>query len=277
MILVASSDAALATRKHDGVGRCTFHRSTFIGSDAGAAGVVAATGTVPGESTTPYPVAYLIELDPNSELDVHFHRANQFQVFFRGGGWFGRHHLELVTVHYAGAYTAYGPIRPGDEGLSFVTLRDAWDPGARFLPVHKDELRLARAVRRETLATPFTVPDAAELEALVQTTSLTLIESAHDALGAWCLCLPPGGKAVAPALAGSGGQFWLLLGGSLRWPGRQPLPHLSCVYVAADEQAPATSAGADGAVLLVMRLPERLRPNVCTTEAGAAPAPAAPG
>jgi hypothetical protein len=198
-------------------------------------------------------------------------------VFFRGGGLFGRHRLELVTVHYAGAYTAYGPIRPADQGLSFFTLRDAWDPGARFLPAHKDELRLARVARRETLAGPLAVPDGNQLQVFGQVTCQTLIESADDALGAWCQLLPPGGTPVVPALAGSGGQFWLLLGGSLHWPGRPPLPHLSCVYVAAGDQAPATRAGADGAVLLVLRLPERIRPSACTTEAAGAQAPAASG
>ena len=277
MILVATSDAALVKRKHDGAGNCTFHRSTFIGSDAGEVGVVAAFPHVPTDSTTPYPVAYLIELDPGSDLEVHFHRANQFQVFVQGGGLFGRHAVELVTVHYAGAYTAYGPIRPGQRGLSFFTLRDAWDPGARFLPDHKDELRLARVARREAVAAPVRVPDPAALQATGPPTRQTLLESPDDALGAWCQRLPPGAKLDAPPLEGSGGQFWLVLAGDLQWHGQPDLTRWSCAYVGARTPAPAASAGAGGVLLLVMRLPLRLSSSACTTAAGAAPAPAAPG
>ena len=259
MMLVATSGAALATRKHDGAGSCTFHRSTFIGSDAGEVGVVAALPDVPTDSSTPYPVAYLIELDPGSDLEVHFHRANQFQVFVQGGGLFGRHAVELVTVHYAGAYTAYGPLRPGGQGLAFFTLRDAWDPGARFLPAHKDELRLARVARREAVAAPVRVPDAAALQATAQPTCQTLLESPHDALGAWCQRLPPGAPADVPPVAGSGGEFWLVLAGDLQWEGQPVATRWSCAYVASDAPAPAVRAAAGGALLLVMRLPLRLR------------------
>jgi hypothetical protein len=53
--------------------------------------------------------------------------------------------LTLPCVNYAGAYTAYGPIRPGADGLTFYTLRDAFDPGARFLPEYKKEHRMFRS------------------------------------------------------------------------------------------------------------------------------------
>jgi hypothetical protein len=143
--------------------------------------------------------------------------------------------------------------------------------------VHKDELRLARVARREMIAAPFKVPDAAQLQATVQATEQTLLASPTDALGAWCQLLPPGATPHVPALAGSGGQFWLVLGGSLQWRGSEVLPRWSCVYVGADEPAPTASAGSGGSALLVMRLPERIRPSACTTEAVGVPAPAASG
>lgn len=272
MILVASSEAALAGRKRDEAGCCRFHRSSFIGSDAGATGVVAAHPEIPADSHVPYPVAYLIELDPHSDLDVHFHRANQFQVFVDGDGVINRHAVERVTVHYAGAYTAYGPIRPGARGLAFFTLRDAWDPGARFLPAHKNELRLARSRRREALATPFALPDAAALAATAERSCTTLLASHDDALGAWCQRLPPGAGVEVPTLSGSGGQFWLVLAGVLEWPGREALSARSCAYLDADAKPPAPSAGPGGLMLLVMRLPQRLRPIAYTRAADGAPA-----
>ena len=255
MTLVASSADALGTRVRDGEGSCHFWRSTFIGSDAGKRGVVAAKQSVPCESHTPYPVAYLIELDPHSDLAVHFHRANQFQVFIAGEGHLGRRPLQRVVVQYAGAYTPYGPIRPGERGLQFFTLRDAWDPGARLLPARKDELRRARRARREALASAIEVPDAAALSATKRPACTTLIKPTFDAMGAWAQRLPPGAPVVAPALAGSGGQFWLVLDGSLRLEDGPALPPQSCVWLGADEPQPSACAGRDGLFVLLTRLP----------------------
>jgi hypothetical protein len=274
MILLAPSTAALATRKRDTAGRCRFHRSTFIGSDAGELGVTASQPTVPLDSQLPYPVAYLIELDAHSDLDVHFHRANQFQVFVAGDGSLGHHRIEAVTVHYAGAFTAYGPIRPGDRGLSFFTLRDAWDPGARFLPEHKDELRLARTPRREALGEPIAAPADGAFRAPDVPQSRQVLGPDGDARGAWLVELPPGAALTAPTTAGSGGQFWLMLAGTLVLSAAQRLPRWSCAYLDPVQAPPAAHAGDGGAQLLVLRLPARLTPGAGTTASDAAPSPA---
>ena len=257
MMLAASSAQALRTRVRDGEGTCRFWRSTFIGSDAGKAGVVVSRPSVPEDSLTLYPVAYLIELDPRSDLAVHYHRANQFQVFVDGDGHLGRRPVRRVVVQYAGAYTAYGPIRPGDRGLQFFTLRDAWDPGARLLPAHKDELRLARSTRREAVAAPIEVPDAAALRATERPQRNALIAPSVDAMGAWSQQLPADAPVVAPVLAGSGGQFWLVLGGALQIGSGPLLPPGSCVWLGAEDPRPDARAGAEGLFLLLMRLPSR--------------------
>ena len=257
MILTASSADALATRKRDEAGRCRFYRTSLVGSDAGAHGVVAALAQVPAESQTHYPVAYQIELDPYSDLDVHFHRANQFQVFVRGSGTLGRHPVQAAMVHYAGAHTAYGPIRPGAQGVSFITLRDAWDPGARFLPQHKDELRLARAVRREALTRLLEPADAAHLLQRQQVGIEVLLASDDDAMRVWSLRLPPGALVDGPARMLGGGRFWLVLAGAMTGVAGQHLPPLSCVFVAAHEPAAQVRAAATGLHLLVMQFPSR--------------------
>ena len=48
----------------------------------------------------------------------HFHHVDQFQVIVAGGGRLGTHGVEPLAVHYAGAYTAYGPIVAGAQGVS---------------------------------------------------------------------------------------------------------------------------------------------------------------
>ena len=255
MVLIASSAAAQATRKSDGAGGFHFHRSTFIGSDAGAPGIVAALPAVPADSLTPYPVSYLIELDPFSGLDVHFHRANQFQVFLEGSGTLARHSVQAITVHYAGAFTAYGPIRPGARGLTFLTLRDAWDPGARFLPEHKDELRLARVGRREVHAPPLTVADAQALRELRQAQLCTVMQPADDGLAAWSLCVPPGAPVDAPHGSDCGGRFWVVLAGALQWPAQDLLAPRSCLHLNAEDGPMPAHAGPQGLQLLVLQFP----------------------
>jgi hypothetical protein len=258
-MLVAAVADALRTRVRDEAGRARFFRTSFIGSDAGAMGVAVRRPAVPAESASAYPVAYRIELDPGSDLDVHFHHANQFQIFLAGAGHLGRHAVQAVTVHYAGAWTAYGPIRPGPGGLSFMTLRDAWDPGARFLPEHKDALRLARQPRREALAAPL---PGIGTERIAGPRDARLLGSDTDTMGAWVLERPPGAPVEPPAaaaLAASGGGFWLVLDGALQLDGRPaPLPALSCLHLDADDAPPAARAAPGGLRLLLLRFPRRL-------------------
>jgi len=84
------------------------------------------------------PQSYLIKQLPKVVNPLHFHEQNQFQVFIEGQGSFGKHLIEPYVVHYAGAYTGYGPIVAGEEGLHYLTLRSSRDPGAKFLPAQMD-------------------------------------------------------------------------------------------------------------------------------------------
>jgi len=86
------------------------------------------------------PQSYLIKQLPNITNPTHFHVQNQFQVFIEGAGSFGPHVINPYIVHYAGAYTGYGPILAGPSGLSYLTLRAQHDPGAKFLPEKIDLL-----------------------------------------------------------------------------------------------------------------------------------------
>ena len=85
--------------------------------------------------------SYLIQQLPDVVNPLHFHTQNQFQVFIEGNGSFGKHTIEPYIVHYAGAYTGYGPIVAGSAGLHYLTLRSSRDPGAKFLPAQMDEFK----------------------------------------------------------------------------------------------------------------------------------------
>src|SRR5436305_9795087 len=86
------------------------------------------------DPTALLPVAHLVEQQPNTVIPAHYHEADEFQVFVAGEGRLGRKSLDAITVHFAGRFTPYGPIHAGPSGVSYFTLRNAWDPGPRWMP-----------------------------------------------------------------------------------------------------------------------------------------------
>ncbi len=110
--------------------------------------------TLPDGSTTGMvpagPQAHLaVQGSETTPLPTHFHGVDQFQVFVQGGGVVGRHRVRRGVVHYADRDTVYGPLCPGPEGMAYLTLRPAHDPGASFMPDAREvlALRLARSSR----------------------------------------------------------------------------------------------------------------------------------
>lgn len=86
------------------------------------------------------PQAYLVQQPPNITNPTHFHIQNQFQLFTAGSGFIGKNDIKPYTVHYAGAYTGYGPLVSSESGLHYITLRSLRDPGAKFIPEKRAEL-----------------------------------------------------------------------------------------------------------------------------------------
>ncbi len=103
-----------------------------------------AVGADKPETGAPWPMLYLVAQDANTTIPTHFHQVTQFQVAVSGAGRLGDHALRPVTVHYTNAFTGYGPLQAGSEGLSYFTARNAFDPGLRALPEAKQELMAAR-------------------------------------------------------------------------------------------------------------------------------------
>jgi hypothetical protein len=123
MILTANSDIARQTRRRTGNGWHT----TFIGENRNTL----KEGQAAPEPGVLYPMAFLVEKEPHAVVKPHFHQADQYQVVVQGGGRLGTHDVGTVAVHYTDAWSAYGPIVAADEGISWFTLRNAWDSGAR--------------------------------------------------------------------------------------------------------------------------------------------------
>src|ERR1700722_15748638 len=64
-----------------------------------------------------YASASLVEQDANTIGGAHFHAADQFQVVVSGSGLYGKPPVRRHSVHFAAAFSPYGPILTGDEDL----------------------------------------------------------------------------------------------------------------------------------------------------------------
>jgi hypothetical protein len=202
------------------------------------------------------PMCYLIEQDPDCVISAHYHQVNQFQVFVGGSGALGKRNLEPLIVHYTDAYTPYGPISSRAEGVRYLTLREEYDPGARFLP---DEVAGLKHVKRRHVTTePIARAAPAALPHLADPSARILFETHADGLAAWLV------EAGPHALIGNearetrkrGGQFWLVLTGSVTRRD-ETLDADTFMYVPHDEPAPQLSAGRGGSEVLILQFPDK--------------------
>jgi len=200
------------------------------------------------------PTVFLAELPPGSTLDVHFHRENQFQLFTRGDGRLGRHAVSPVTVHYAGAYTGYGPLVAGDDGLDYFTIRPVYDTGAHYLPAARDDM--VRGPRRTLQSAPVAPLPRGALRALAVSQVLDLIPVQADRIAARLVRLPPKARHTDLDPRGSGGQFLAVVGGALAHAGGWLLAH-DFVFVSAEEGPFVLEAGDGGAEVVLMQLPRK--------------------
>jgi hypothetical protein len=239
MILTGTLEKAREGRRHEvlpnGAG---YWRNRLITSDVHKDPIVS-------------PQAYLVEQDPNSIIEPHFHQENEFQVMVEGNGFLGRHLVEPVRVHYAGAHTGYGPISAGPKGLSYFTLRARTDPGAKFLPGARAEMQ--KGPKRHLLGAAVHPEAPDELAARTDIEVVELWAAQPDGIGGWLLRLPPGSTAAAPVRAGA--SAYLLVVEGIFQLNNERLPRFATVFVGAGDAAPSLQAGDEGLELLVLQFP----------------------
>ncbi|WP_431271898.1 hypothetical protein [Dankookia sp. P2] len=245
MPVLAPGDAAQATRRPIVSNGVAAHLTTFIGSNR----YMASEAPPPGPEAV-YPMAFLVEQPAGSVVDSHFHEANQFQLVVAGHGTLGAHAVQPIAVHYSNAYSAYGPITAGEDGLQYLTLRNGYDRGARYLPAAREELRGVRRRFRAAVADAGPPGEAPE-----QATTEVLLAQAPDGLGARRHRLPPGAALQGPDPADGDGQFWVVTAGALRAADGATLPALSCAFVGPEEAPFAVTAGKAGLEVVVMQYP----------------------
>ena len=235
-------------------------RHVLKGSESPVTSGIAPPPEVEQQSGSLYPMAHLVEQEPKSEIPPHYHRPAQFQVFVAGDGNMGRHVLEPVAVHFAAPFSPYGPIRAGQCGLQYFTLRNGWDPGARWMPGARAELeaqrtRVGHALFAESLrpATPTKLRD------LIQPTGQILVEAPHGLLVS-VHRVPPRASWNSPDPALGAGQFQLVIGGSGMARDHAgaslEIGSLSCIFISPADGCNSIQANESGMEVVVMQFPQ---------------------
>jgi hypothetical protein len=197
----------------------------------------------------PSPEAYLIEQDANQDVQSHFHEQPEFQLIVDGTGSLGRNAVTPITMHYANAYTGYGPISAGPQGISYVTLRPMRDNGAMWLP--EDREKMKRAPKKFFHSAPIASLTASERMRLSAPIVATIADEG-EGLGAWKIVCGPHQSVMAASPSLGGGQYLFLHQGSAQLNAK-PMSAIAYAFASADEAPVNIRSGADGAELLVMQ------------------------
>ena len=248
MALIATADAASVNRRRgsaaDGV---TFWHTLYLGTTR----YNMAPDTPDPAPDALFPMAFLVEQDPGSTASAHYHEQDQFQLVVGGHAMLGLHEVRPITVHFTGAHTAYGPIRAdADAGVWYFTLRNGFDPGARFMTMQQNRIALCSVpgrTHREAVAGPL---PAATAEAE------TLLGPDPDGMTAWRYSLAAGETLTGPDPAFGRGQYWVVTSGSLV-RAEETIAKMSCAFVFPEDAPFAGSAGTDGLEIIAMQFPLR--------------------
>ncbi len=239
MITAATYEQSLATRKHyflpNGTG---FWKSDFIAS---------------AHDALPSPQAFLVEQDPNQVILPHFHEQNQFQIIVQGGGTLGRSVVAPITVHYAAAYTGYGPITAGADGLWYFTFRPMMDNGALF--VHESRDKMQPLPKKHYHSAPLGSASEGELAALTAA-EIQPIHTDLDGPTIAIIRVPPGQVLPVTGTGQGGGQFLLVTSGEMIASGAGH-PKWSCLWIGSEDCALEGIAGERGVEVLSLEFPRQ--------------------
>jgi len=205
------------------------------------------------------PQAMLIEMSANETIISHFHAVDQFQVFVAGSGTLARHSAQPLTLQYADHHTGYGPIIAGPQGLSYFVLRAKTDSGTVYLdrPGYREKLKPSK--KRNRLSKPVTLSTEpvlltrgpAALEPLLDEKDCT------DGIGAFMLRVGPEHDVTGPDSRGTGGQFYLVVNGSLECAGKH-YPAWSTIFVDPAQAPLAIRSGPKGVEAMIMNFASHL-------------------
>jgi hypothetical protein len=204
------------------------------------------------------PQAFMVVSPKGRAGHPHFHNVDQYQVFFPSpGATYKNKPIERPLLHYADAFTAYGPYASGaDVPMQYLTLRARHSSITAYVPEERDKLSGVKHIRRHVAVTLDPPHSLGQGETRLE----VLIEPDSDGLAAYLLQAGPGAVIESPRPAASGGRYTCILAGSvvdaeqafaaesLRWDGPQ-------------ERADRLIAGKSGVRALIMQFPDPPTPD----------------
>jgi len=206
-----------------------------------------------GDDPTCSPTIFLVEQPPNTTIPLHFHRQNQFQLFVDGSGRIGNHNIQPVTVHYAGAYTVYGPLLSGAEGLKYFTIRPVFETGALVAKDSRDAMR--KGPKRFAQSEPSAVVSIDALRSMIVPVIIDVIPMQPDGLAARVCRLPPETYFDIPVATQADCHFVVVLAGSILLADSE-LGAWESAYLSGTHARRCTAkSGSEGVELVVMSTP----------------------
>jgi hypothetical protein len=196
--------------------------------------------------TSDHPLAFLVNGPPEFVIPPHFHEIDQYQIFVGGSATLGKHTVLPGSVHYADAYTPYGPITATEDGFNYLTLRPRSIIGYHEMPAGGPLLKPVNTARgrRGRMMVADIEPGRPR-----QIACEPLFEE-PDGIAAYRLAAGPGGVLPQPDIA-HGGAYYVVLDGEIT-ADDQAYPPRSCLWVGQGEAPPKMIAGADGASVAFM-------------------------
>jgi hypothetical protein len=259
MTTVVTKEHARSERHHYRLPNGT---DTWISSYVGVNSVERRAKGLPARTPEAFPpplepIAFLVEQGANSMIPGHYHQADQFQVFMSGEGKFGIKPIEGLTVHYAMAFTPYAPIHADSTGVEYLTLRNGWDPGARWMPEHREALKgRTKSYRHGLGSIPAMIGDADGPTHIEGVLTQPIVPQEDDGLVCTLFQTTSEVSIAGPSPTEGRGQYWLVMRGQCQING-QTATERSLVFVAPNEPAPTIRASADGVAMILMQFPKR--------------------
>jgi len=202
--------------------------------------------------------AFALEVE-NRTLGAHFHPVDQFQVLIGDeGSIYQRHAISPLTLHFADAFSTYGPIIGGPRPLQLLTLRAEATDETNYMPEDRDQLlyRGQRNVHVDASAIGAVEPGAGET---IRTTQL--FDDHEDGFGARKISSAAGVAFEVPSAAGSGGQYIVVARGSVTYAGGD-YGDRTVGWMDSTDGPVELVAGGNGCEILVCRFPVTPTRNV---------------
>ncbi|HVF64220.1 MAG TPA: hypothetical protein VNE58_09520 [Casimicrobiaceae bacterium] len=195
-----------------------------------------------------------LDLPPNSVLDTHFHRENQFQLFVTGEGRIGRYSVRPLTVHYAGAGTGYGRWSQGRKACRTSRSARCTTPARGICRRRED---LVRGPKRSLHSEPSEPLVRDTLRSLAAPVVIDPIALQSDGIAAQLIRLPPRTLHTIEIDPASGaGQFLIVIAGPVAVNDRAFSP-FDVVFASRDESPFRLLFKDDGAEVIVLQTPEK--------------------